>query len=187
MEIDPDDFQLLLDTGGRTGNAGVPQSGPSGMLTTAPTPALGPGAAQNAGGPQFGQQGPGAVPPVGGQQGIPVTTPTPAPNLGTSPTVASNQGQRSGSNVVPTPNPAGVQSLQALAQRSDVLRRQFLAMQGCPQDRIERSSQWVAGEIARRGEGARAELEGNIVKVERQLAGAGVGGRERPSKPSRRR
>ncbi|KAK3638207.1 hypothetical protein LTR56_013236 [Elasticomyces elasticus] len=192
---------------GAAHNAGGPQFGQQGMPTMTQNPVPGPGAALNVGGPQFGQQsmptspaypapGPGAAPPVAGQQGMPVTTPTPAPNLGTPPIVASNQGQRSGLNVAPTPNPAGVPSLQALAQRSDALRRQLLAMQGCPQDRIERSSQRAAGEIARRGEGARAELEANIVKVERLLAGVGVGGvgvggvgvggRERPSKSTRR-
>ncbi|KAK5741197.1 hypothetical protein LTR17_004137 [Elasticomyces elasticus] len=188
---------------GAAQDAGGLQFGQQGMPTPPAYPAPGPGAAQNAGGPQFGQQGmptspaypapgPGAVPPVGGQQGIPVTTPTPAPHLGTPPTIASNQGQRTGSNVAPPLNPAGVPSLQALAQRSDALRRQLLAMQGCPPDRIERSSQRAAGEIARRGEDARAELEANIVKVERLLAGVdvggvGVGGRERPSKSSHRR
>ncbi|KAK5706786.1 hypothetical protein LTR97_001778 [Elasticomyces elasticus] len=221
MEIDPDDFQLLLTTGGRTGNAGRPQAGPQSMPVPIANPAPGPGAAMNVGGPQSGQEGipapgpidapnvggqqgmptspaypapgPGAVPLGGGQQGMSLTPLTPVPNPSTSQTVTGGQGSDfgsgsgSGSNVAPAPNPVDVPSLQALAQRSDALRRQLLAMQGCPQDRIERSSQWAAGEIARRGEDARAELEANIVKVERRLAGVGVGGRERPSKSTRRR
>ncbi|KAK5713135.1 hypothetical protein LTR15_011497 [Elasticomyces elasticus] len=226
MEIDPDDFQLLIATGGRTGNAGRPQAGPQIMPAPTANPAPGLGAGLNIGGPHVVQQGmpaitsypapdsggvppfggqqgmptsptypapgPGAVPLVSGQQGMPVTTPTPAPTPSTPQNVTGGQGvsfgssSGSGSNVPPTPNTAGVPSLQALAQSSDALRRQLLATQGCPQDRIERSSQWAAGEIARRGEGARAELEVNIVKAERRLAGASRGGRERLSKPLRR-